>query len=368
MSKRRKKNKMRQVFPVFFLMFFLAAAFPATAADVSQPEALDESVGHPDALGEFNKRFSEIKAGDAAAYYNLAVYCLDNDLPEQAEYLLGEAAKDPSFEKRAKRLLEVLTGEPDKSYYESAFKHYESGYLAEAKAEIEMLKASYPKSHYIRKARSLLKKIDKEALDKPYLLTNSADPGKIIASLNQSAEKEEGNAEELKKEYLTDILKKAEYFADVMAAKAPSKGKKEEYLFYAIKCAEKVSGLSDDAELKNKAGDLRGKITKQLFVEHPVSEDLKNIDSYYEKLYLVKDSGFVEDVCGKYTKTGEEYLKKARKASGAEKISNLVSAYRCFSFANAYTKSEKMKQETFQKMELINAEKRKEISKKKTSN
>ncbi len=356
---------MKPVFPVILIVSFLAVSSPARAADANQQGEINEPAGQPDALGEFNKRFSEIKVGDAEAYYNLAVFCLDNDLPEQAEYLLREAAKDPAFERKARRLLEVLTGEPDKTYYESAFKHYESGYFAEAKTELEMLITAYPKSHYLRKSRFLLKNIDKETLDKPYLLVNSADPGKIVASLDQRAMKEKLNAEELKKEYFTDILKKAEYFSDTMAAKAASQGKKEEYLFYAIKCAEEVSGMSGDPELKGKADDLRSRITKQLFVEHPVSEDLANIDSYYNKLCLVKDSGFVEDICGKYIKTGDEYLKKARKASGDEKISDLVNAYRCFSFANAYTKSEKLKQETFGKMDLINDEKRKEMNKRK---
>ena len=359
---------MKALLLAILIVSFLAVVPPARAADVNQPGEIDESTGQPDALGEFNKRFSQIKEGDAEGYYNLAVFCLDNDLPEQAEYLLREAEKDPAFEKKARRLLEVLTGEPDKTFYESAFKHYESGYFAEAKAELEMLITAYPKSHYLRKARFLLKNIDKETLDKPYLLVNSADPGKIIDSLNQRAEEEKLNAKELKKEYFADVLKKAEYFVDTMAAKAPSQGKKEEYLFYAMKCAEEISRLSDDPELKGKADDLRSGIAKQLFVEHPVSEDLTNIDSYYNKLCLVKDSGFVEDICGKYIKAGEAYLKKAQKASGDEKISDLVSAYRCFSFANAYTKSEKLKQETFGKMDLINEEKRKEIGKKKTSN
>ncbi|MFA5338964.1 MAG: hypothetical protein WC317_02305 [Candidatus Omnitrophota bacterium] len=359
---------MRQVFPVFFLMFFLAAAFPATAADVNRTEAANEPAGHADAFAEFSKRFSEIKAGDAEAYYNLAVFCIDNDLPGQAEYLLGEAAKTPDFEKKAKRLLEVLTGEPDKVLYEAAFKHYESGYLAEAKTEVEMLKIVYPQSNYTRKARLLLRNINSEVVDKPYLLVNSADPSKIIASLSQRAEKEKRNVEDLKKEYFTDILKKAEYFADTLVAKAPSDEKKEEYLFYAIKCAEEVYRLSDDAELKSKAEDMRSKITKRVFTERPVSANLKNIDMHYENLYLVKDSGLIEDTCGKYIKEGEAYLKKAREASGDGKISDLVSAYKCFSFANAYTKSEKLKEETFRKMKLISLEKRKEISKKKTSN
>ena len=350
---------MKAVLPIFFIVSFLGVSPSVLAADLSQQEAVEEPVSQPKALEEFSKRFSEIKEGDAEGYYNLAVFCIDNDLPEKAEYLLGEAAKDPAFERRAKRLLEVLTGEPDKILYEAAFKHYESGYLAEAMAEVETLKAAYPKGHYIRKARLLLRKINNEAVDKPYLLVpvtdSAAEFGKIMGS----------KSEEQKKAYFADVLKKAEYFGDVMAAKSATGAKKEEHLSYAIKCADNVFNLSDDTELKNKTMDLRGRLIKQLFTERPVSEDLKNIDEYYQKLYLVKDNGFIEDVCDKYIKAGEAYLKKARKTSGDEKIGNLVNAYKCFSFANAYTKSEKIKQDTFQKMNLINSEKRKELNKKK---
>jgi hypothetical protein len=330
------------------------------------------SLSKEDALSEFNKRFSEIKVGNAEAYYNLAVFCIDNDLPDPAGYLLREAAKDPVFEEKAKRLLEKLAVPLDQPLYESAFKHYESGYLAEAKTELEMLKAYYPQSLYLNQANSLLGKIEKEALDKPYILAtvtnNPAEFKKIMDSFDSKAGGDENKAEDLKRAYFMDILKKAEYFAGSPVAKNASGGTKEEYLSYAIKCTDYVISSSNDAELISKAQGLRSMIAKQLFTEHPVSENLENIDSDYEKLSMVKDRGFTEDICGKYIKEGETHLKKAWKASGDEKISDLISAYKCFAFANAYTKSEKLKQDTFREMEIINIEKRKELNKNKTSN
>lgn len=360
---------MKAVLPVFFIVSFLSGIIPIQAAGLSQPEALEETGIRPDAFNEFSKRLSEITPGDAEAYFNLALFCLDNDLPDQAEFLLGEAAKNPAFKKRAIRLLEGLAGEPDKSLYESASKYHASGYLAEAKRDLEALRAAYPKSRYIYKMKSLLRKIDREALNKPYLLAPVTDsPAELEKIIARRAEDQGSRVEDAKKGYFTDILKKAEYFADVLAVESDSGEKKEEYLSYAIRCAEEVSRLSDDVELKGKADDLRSRVIKQLFTEHPVSQDLKNIDYYYEKLYLVKDSGFIEDICGKYIKEGEAYLKKARQASGDAKINNLVSAYKCFSFANAYTKSAEVKEASFKKMKLINKEKRREINKKKTEN
>ncbi len=336
-----------------------------------------------EAVDEFSQRLGKITSDgidkdDAEDYFELGKFCIKNGLLERAKVILEKAAGlDPKYQDRVEHLLADIKDKEERGkdlgLIYSAYDDYNLGYYGEAKIKLEELIEKYEESEYVNKAENLLDEMKNKTEDKPFLLTpvtdNPMEFRKFITDIIKEKAKErncdvkEIDVSKVKEEYLSNLIKKAEYFISDMTAKSNGESLNQDYLFFAMKCTEVVFKLSENEKLKEKTKDIQTEAANKLFTEYPLPADIKNLDLYYKRLQLVDNKEIIKNICEKYLKLGNVYLERANESEGRKKIDYLVKAYDVFAMVKDYAKSDEIKNKAFRKIKLIQKEKRKEVRK-----